>query len=43
MSQSAVARFEAGGAIPSLLVVDRPAHALDAGLTVSVTPRSDVA
>jgi ribosome-binding protein aMBF1 (putative translation factor) len=43
MTQSAVARFEAGGTIPSLPVLDRLAHALDAELTVSVTPRSDVA
>jgi ribosome-binding protein aMBF1 (putative translation factor) len=44
MTQSAVARFEAGGTIPSLPVLDRLAHALDAELTVSVTPRrTDVA
>ena len=43
MTQSAVARFEAGGTIPSLLVLDRLAHALDAELTVSVVPRPDVA
>ena len=43
MTQSAVARFEAGGTIPSLPVLDRLANALDAELTVSVTPRSDVA
>lgn len=43
MTQSAVARFEAGGTIPSLPVLDRLAYALDAELTVSVTPRSDVA
>ena len=43
MTQSAVARFEAGGTIPSLPVLDRLARALDAELTVSVTPRSDVA
>lgn len=33
MTQSAVARFEAGGTIPSLPVLDRLAHALDAKLT----------
>jgi ribosome-binding protein aMBF1 (putative translation factor) len=43
MTQSAVARFEAGGTIPSLLVLDRLAHALDAELTVRVAPRSGVA
>ena len=44
MTQSAVARFEAGGTVPSLPVLDRLAHALDAELTVSVTPRqTDVA
>ena len=43
MTQSAVARFEAGGTIPSLPVLDRLAHALDADLTVSVVPRAGVA
>jgi len=43
MTQSAVAKFEAGGTIPSLPVLDRLAQALDAELTVSVIPRSDVA
>ena len=43
MTQSAVARFEAGGTVPSLPVLDRLAHALDAELTVSVVPRSEVA
>jgi len=44
MTQSAVARFEAGGTIPSLPVLGRLAHALDAELTVRVTPRrTDVA
>lgn len=43
MTQSAVARFEAGGTIPTLPVLDRLAHALDAELTVRVTPRADVA
>lgn len=43
MTQSAVARFEAGGTMPSLPVLDRLAHALDAELTVTVIPRSDVA
>lgn len=43
MTQSAVARFEAGGTIPTLPVLDRLAHALDAKLTVQVTPREHVA
>lgn len=43
MTQSAVARFEAGGTVPSLPVLDRLAQALDADLTVQVTPRPAVA
>ncbi|HEX6760084.1 MAG TPA: helix-turn-helix transcriptional regulator [Propionibacteriaceae bacterium] len=43
MTQSAVARFEAGGTVPSLRVLDRLAQALDAELTVQVTPRTHVA
>jgi ribosome-binding protein aMBF1 (putative translation factor) len=43
MTQSAVARFEAGGTIPSLPILDRLAQALDAELKISVTPRADVA
>jgi len=39
MTQSAVARFEAGGTVPSLPVLNRLAQALDADLTVNVTPR----
>jgi ribosome-binding protein aMBF1 (putative translation factor) len=39
MTQPAVARFEAGGTIPSLSVLERLAAALDAELTVRVTPR----
>jgi ribosome-binding protein aMBF1 (putative translation factor) len=42
MTQSAVARFEAGGTIPSLPVLDRLAEALNADLTVTVTPRAGV-
>jgi ribosome-binding protein aMBF1 (putative translation factor) len=42
MTQSAVARFEAGGTVPSLRVLDRLAQALDAELTVQVTPRAHV-
>ena len=43
MTQSAVARFEAGGTVPTLPVLDRLAQALDADLTITVTPRIDVA
>ncbi len=43
MTHSAVARFEAGGTVPSLRVLERLAAALDADLTVSVTPREHVA
>jgi len=39
MTQSAVARFEAGGTVPSLPVLDRLARALDADLVVHLTPR----
>jgi transcriptional regulator with XRE-family HTH domain len=43
MTQSAVARFEAGGTVPTLPVLDRLADALDADLTVQVIPRPHVA
>lgn len=43
MTQSAIARFEAGGAVPTLPVLDRLARALDADLTVTVTSRTDAA
>jgi ribosome-binding protein aMBF1 (putative translation factor) len=43
MTQSAVARFEAGGTIPTLPVLQRLARALDANLVVQVAPHSDVA
>lgn len=43
MTQSAVARFEAGGTVPTLVVLDRLARALDADLTVKVSARKDVA
>jgi ribosome-binding protein aMBF1 (putative translation factor) len=39
MTQSAVARFEAGGTIPSLPILDRLAAALDADLVVRLEPR----
>ena len=43
MTQSAVARFEAGGTIPTLPVLGRIAHALDANLTIQVSPRTGAA
>ena len=43
MTQSAVARFEAGGTVPTLPVIERLAEALDADLLVQVTPRHEVA
>lgn len=43
MTQSAVARFEAGGTVPSLPLLERLIQALDADLTVQVTPRSHAA
>jgi ribosome-binding protein aMBF1 (putative translation factor) len=43
MTQSAVARFEAGGTVPTLPVLQRLALALDADLTIQVTPHTHVA
>jgi ribosome-binding protein aMBF1 (putative translation factor) len=43
MTQSAVARFESGGTVPTLPVLGRIAGALDADLTVRVSLRLDVA
>jgi len=43
MTQSAVARFEAGGTVPTLPVLDRLAQALDAELIVQVSPRTPAA
>jgi transcriptional regulator with XRE-family HTH domain len=43
MTQPAVARFEAGGTIPTLPVLQRFARALDADVTITVTPHTDVA
>jgi ribosome-binding protein aMBF1 (putative translation factor) len=42
MTQSAVARFEVGGTVPTLPVLGRIARALDADLTVRVEPRPHV-
>lgn len=39
MTQSAVARFEAGGTVPTLPVLERLARALDVRLDVRFTPR----
>jgi ribosome-binding protein aMBF1 (putative translation factor) len=43
MTQSAVARFEAGGTVPTLPVLERLAAALDVSLNVSFTPRDTAA
>src|SRR5262245_8616139 len=39
MTQSAVARFEAGGTVPTLPVLARLPRALDVELTVRLTPK----
>jgi transcriptional regulator with XRE-family HTH domain len=43
MTQPAVARFEAGGTVPTLVVLERLARALDVDLSVSFTPRGAAA
>lgn len=43
MTQSAVARFEAGGTVPTLMVLDRLATALDVSLKVGFEPRGAAA
>ncbi|MEU6412125.1 helix-turn-helix transcriptional regulator [Microbispora sp. NPDC046933] len=43
MTQSAVARFEAGGTVPTLPVIERLASALDAEVEVRLTPRAPAA
>ena len=43
MTQSAVARFEAGGTVPTLPVLERLARALGAELAVSFSPRAAAA
>jgi|SRR5882672_5866247 len=40
MTQSAVARFEGGGTVPTLPVLERLAHALDTDLSVRFLPRA---
>jgi ribosome-binding protein aMBF1 (putative translation factor) len=43
MTQSAIARFEAGGTVPTLPVLERIAHALDVRLSVGFAPKSAAA
>ena len=43
MTQSAVARFEAGGTVPTLAVLERLAAALDVSLKVQFEPRDAAA
>jgi ribosome-binding protein aMBF1 (putative translation factor) len=43
MTQSAVARFEAGGTVPTLPVLERLARALDVELSVRFTPKEPAA
>lgn len=43
MTQPAVARFEAGGTVPTIPVLERLAHALEAELVVRLAPRSSAA
>jgi len=43
MTQSAVARFEAGGTTPTLPVLERLAWALDVELSVRFNPKSTAA
>jgi ribosome-binding protein aMBF1 (putative translation factor) len=43
MTQSAVARFEAGGTVPTLVVLERLAHALDVELDVHFKARTSAA
>ena len=43
MTQPAVARFEAGGTVPTLPLLERVARALGAELTVQLGPASSVA
>jgi transcriptional regulator with XRE-family HTH domain len=43
MTQSAVARFEAGGTVPTLPILERLANALDVELAVRFTPKANAA
>ncbi len=40
MTQSAVSRLEAGGAVPTIVVLERLATALDADLVVALSPHA---
>jgi transcriptional regulator with XRE-family HTH domain len=43
MTQSVVARFEAGGTVPTLPVLERLARALGADLAVTFSPKAATA
>ena len=43
MTQPAVARFEAGGTVPTIPVLERLASALEAELVVRLSPRTSAA
>jgi ribosome-binding protein aMBF1 (putative translation factor) len=43
MTQSAIARFEAGGTVPTIPVLERLAQALSVELVVRLAPRSSAA
>jgi transcriptional regulator with XRE-family HTH domain len=43
MTQSAIARFEAGGTVPTLAVLERLAAARGVSLKVGFEPRTDAA
>lgn len=43
MTQPAVARFEAGGTVPTIPILERLAHALGAELVVRLDPRTSAA
>lgn len=43
MTQPAVARFEAGGTVPTIPVLERLAHALGAELVVRLLPQASAA
>ncbi|MFD1050277.1 helix-turn-helix domain-containing protein [Kibdelosporangium lantanae] len=43
MTQPAVARFEAGGTVPTIPLLERLAHALEAELVVRLSPRVSAA
>jgi ribosome-binding protein aMBF1 (putative translation factor) len=43
MTQSAIARFEAGGTVPTLAVLERIARALNMKLDVTFSPKAEAA